>query len=133
PKRPWTLEGRYVMVLVPSRIAGSKRQSGNCPLPETLRTQAEADFRKLEAEFSKVKGGDNSRETFQVLAEHFRAHTIEDDFMDFNYGALTATILMHDGAIELDTTVEVWDDGNTEYFGVHTFTQLTKTSSDAQV
>lgn len=53
--------------------------------------------------------------------------------MDFNYGALTATILMHDGAIELDTTVEVWDDGNTEYFGVHTFTQLTKTSSDAQV
>ena len=47
--------------------------------------------------------------------------------------ALTATILMHDGAIELDTTVEVWDDGNTEYFGVHTFTQLTKTSSDAQV
>ena len=120
------------MVLVPSRIAGSKWQSGNCPLPGTLRAQAEADFRKLEAEFSKVKGGDNSRETFQVLAEHFRAHTIEDDFMDFNYGALTATILMHDGAIELDTTVEVWDDGNIEYFGLHTFTQLTKTSSDDQ-
>ncbi len=52
------------MVLAPSRIAEDKRQSGNCPLPETLRTQAEADFRKLEAEFSKVKGGDNSRETF---------------------------------------------------------------------
>ena len=113
----------------------SREQAAERKLPTARNapTQAEADFRKLEAEFSKVKGGDNSRETFQVLAEHFRAHTIEDDFMDFNYGALTATILMHDGAIELDTTVEVWDDGNTEYFGVHTFTQLTKTSSDAQV
>lgn len=121
------------MMLEPNRIEDSKQQSGNCVLPGTLRAKAVTDFRKLEAEFSKVKGGDNSRETFQVLAEHFRAHTIEDDFMDFNYGALTATILMHDGAIELDTTVEVWDDGNTEYFGVHTFTQLTETSSDAQV
>ena len=47
------------MVLVPSRIAGSKRQSGNCPLPGTLRAQAEADFRKLESEFNKAKVGDN--------------------------------------------------------------------------
>ena len=120
------------MVLVPSRIAGSKRQSGNCPLPGTLRAQAEADFRKLESEFNKAKVGDNSRETFLKLAERFRAHTVGEDFMDFNYGVLTATILMHDGAIELDTTVEVWDDGNTEYLGVYTFKQLTETSSDAQ-
>lgn len=120
------------MVLAPNRIAEDKQQSGNCPLPETLRAQVEADFRKLESEFNKVKGGDNSRETFRALAEHFRAHTIGDDFMDLNYGALTATILIHDGAIELDRTVEVWDDGNTEYLGVYTFKQLTETSSDAQ-
>lgn len=120
------------MVLVPSRIAGSKRQSGNCPLPGTLRAQAEADFRKLESEFNKAKVVDNSRETFLKLAERFRAHTVGEDFMDFNYGVLTATILMHDGAIELDRTVEVWDDGNIEYFGLHTFKQLKKTSSDDQ-
>ena len=120
------------MVLVPNRIAESKRQSGNCPLPGTLRTQAEADFRKLESEFNKAKGGDNSRETFLKLAERFRAHTVGEDFMDFNYGVLTATILMHDGAIELDRTVEVWDDGHIEYFGLHTFKQLKKTSSDDQ-
>ena len=120
------------MVLVPNRIAESKRQSGNCPLPGTLRAQAEADFRKLESEFNKAKGGDNSRETFLKLAERFRAHTIEDDFMDFNYGMLTATILRHDGAIELDRTVEVWDDGDTEYFGLHTFKQLMDASSDDQ-
>ena len=121
------------MVLVPSRIAGSKRQSGNCPLPGTLRAQAEADFRKLESEFNKAKVGDNSRETFLILAERFRAHTIEDDFMDFNYGTLTATILMHDGVIELDRTVEVWDDENTEYWGTYISQQLAETSSDAQV
>lgn len=115
-----------------NRRAESKQQSGNCPLPETLLTQAEADFRKLESEFNKTKGGSNTRETFQALAERFRAHTVEEDFMDFNYGVLTATILMHDGAIELDRTVEVWDDGSTEYLGVYTFKQLTETSSDAQ-
>lgn len=52
--------------------------------------------------------------------------------MDFNYGMLTATILRHDGAIELDRTVEVWDDGDTEYFGLHTFKQLMDASSDDQ-
>ena len=120
------------MVLVPNRIAESKRQSGNCPLPGTLRAQAEADFRKLEAEFNKAKGGDNSRETFLKLAERFRAHTIEDDFMDFNYGMLTATILMHDGAIELDKAVEVCDDGKTEYCGTYTFQPLRIISMNAQ-
>ena len=86
----------------------------------------------MESEFNKAKVGDNSRETFLKLAERFRAHTVGEDFMDFNYGVLTATILMHDGAIELDRTVEVWDDGNIEYFGLHTFKQLKKTSSDDQ-
>ena len=121
------------MALEPNRIAKSNQQRGNCTLPETLRIQAEADFRKLEAEFKRVKGGDNSRETFQALAEHFHAHTFEDDFMDFNYGALTATILLHDGVIELDRTVEVWDDENTEYWGTYISQQLAETSSDAQV
>lgn len=52
---------------------------------------------------------------------------------DFHgYGMLTATILRHDGAIELDRTVEVWDDGDTEYFGLHTFKQLMDASSDDQ-
>ena len=90
----------------------SERQGRNCTLPETIWSKAVADFRKLEAEFNIVKCGDNSREIFQALAEHFRAHTIEDDFIDFNYGALTATILVHDGAIVLGEPAEVWDDGN---------------------
>lgn len=115
-----------------NRIAKSKQQSGNCAFPGTLRAKAVADFHKLETEFNKVKAGGNSRETFQALAEHFRAHTVEDDFMDFNYGALTATILMHDGVIELDLTVEVWDDENTEYWGAYISQQLTETSSDTQ-
>ena len=121
------------MVLEPNRIAENSQQSGSCALPETLRIKAVADFRKLEAEFNKVKGGDNSRGKFQALAEHFRAHTVEDDFMDFNYGALTATILMHDGVIELDRTVEVWDDENTEYWGTYISLQLAETSSDGLV
>ena len=120
------------MVLAPNRIAKSKQQSGNCPLPETLQTQAEANFRKLEAEFNELKGEDNSSGKFQALAEHFQAHTVEEDFMDFNYGALTATIFMLNGAIVLGRLVEVWDDENAEYFGVHTFKQLTTTSPDAQ-
>lgn len=49
-----------------------------------------------------------------------------------NWSMLTATILRHDGAIELDRTVEVWDDGDTEYFGLHTFKQLMDASSDDQ-
>ena len=120
------------MALEPKMTTESRQQSGNCALPGTLQNQAEADFRKLEAEFNKVKGGDNSRGKFQALAEHFRAHTVEDDFMDFNYGSLTATILMHDGVIELDRTVEVWDDENTEYWGTYISQQLAETSSDAQ-
>ena len=98
------------MVLVPNRIAESKRQSGNCPLPGTLRTQAEADFRKLESEFNKAKGGDNSRETFLKLAERFRAHTIEDDFMDFNYGIMLVT-----NSIKKRYTVSIFGHGPNDY------------------
>lgn len=121
------------MALEPKMITESNQQSGSCALPETLRIQAVADFRKLEAEFNKVKGGDNSMGKFQALAEHFRAHTVEEDFIDFNYGSLTATILMHDGAIKLDRTVEVWDDENTEYWGTYISQQLAETSSDGLV
>lgn len=121
------------MVLEPKMIIERRQQSGNCALPEKFRAQTEADFQKLEAEFNKVKAGVNSRGKFQALAEHFRAHTVEEDFVDFNYGSLTATILMHDGVIELDRTVEVWDDENTEYWGTYISQQLAETSSDAQV
>lgn len=121
------------MVLEPNKIAEGKRQGGNCSMPESILTQAVADFRKLEAEFDTVKGADNSKETFQALTEHFRAHTIEDDFMDFNYGALAATILMHDGVIMLDRSVEVWDDRSTENFGTYMYEQLREATLDARL
>lgn len=108
------------MALKLKRRKERKWKSGNCTLPETIRSQAVAEFSRLETEFKSAKGKDNSFEKFQALVEHFRAHTVDYDFMDFNYGVLTATIFMHDGEIVLDRSVEVWHDRCTEYLGTYT-------------
>lgn len=111
------------------RSKKSRRRDRGRALPEAIRSPAAADFRKLEIEFTTAKGGDNSMDRFLALAEHFRAHTVERDHMDFNFGALTATAYRLDGIITLGQAAEIWDDQTGKYFGNYTHKQLTEMAS----